>query len=159
MAVILAQAMNHGNLGMAETSDIPYHVLEATHQQHLRLSTLKAANDRVSNFIASLGIFPLYSFDPEVLYGMSTARNSARPTRRSRRGTRAVLRHRQGRGRLHAAGQPRAAGDGTDRRPEHESYHVFDICYHNTSDIAPTAITGDMHSINRANFAILHWSG
>jgi len=31
---------------------------------------------------------------------------------------------------------------------EHESYHVFDICYHNTSDIAPTAITGDMHSIN-----------
>jgi TnpA family transposase len=42
---------------------------------------------------------------------------------------------------------------------EHESYHVFDICYHNTSDIAPTAITGDMHSINRANFAILHWFG
>lgn len=23
----------------------------------------------------------------------------------------------------------------------------------------PTAITGDMHSINKANFAILHWFG
>ena len=32
MAVIIAQVMNHGNLNMAETSDIPYHVLEATHQ-------------------------------------------------------------------------------------------------------------------------------
>ena len=42
---------------------------------------------------------------------------------------------------------------------EHESHFVFDICYHNTSDIMPTAITGDMHSINKANFAILHWFG
>jgi hypothetical protein len=61
--------MNHGLLSMAETSDIPYHVLEATYKQYLRLSTLRAANDKISNFIASLGIFPLYSFDPEVLYG------------------------------------------------------------------------------------------
>jgi hypothetical protein len=36
---------------------------------------------------------------------------------------------------------------------------VFDICYHNTSEIAPTTITGDMHSVNKANFAILHWFG
>jgi hypothetical protein len=69
MAVIIAQAMNHGNLSMAETSDIPYHVLEATHQQHLRLATLKASNDQISNFIAQLPIFPYYSFDLEVLYG------------------------------------------------------------------------------------------
>jgi len=48
MAVIIAQALNHGNLSMAETSDIPYHVLEATYQQYLRLSTLKASNDRIS---------------------------------------------------------------------------------------------------------------
>jgi hypothetical protein len=41
----------------------------------------------------------------------------------------------------------------------HESYYVFDICYHNTSEIAPTTITGDMHSVNKANFAILHWFG
>lgn len=54
MAVIIAQAMNHGNFKMAETCDIPYHVLEATHQQHLRPATLIDANDIISNFIASL---------------------------------------------------------------------------------------------------------
>ncbi len=48
MAVIMAQAMNLGNHGMSETSDIPYHSLEAAHQQYLRLSTLKSANDRIS---------------------------------------------------------------------------------------------------------------
>ncbi|RMS43415.1 hypothetical protein ALP66_200000 [Pseudomonas amygdali pv. photiniae] len=36
---------------------------------------------------------------------------------------------------------------------------MFDIWYRNTSDIVPTAITGDMHSVNKVNFAILHWFG
>lgn len=33
MAVIIAQAMNHGNHVMARTSDIPYHVLDSGYQQ------------------------------------------------------------------------------------------------------------------------------
>jgi len=45
--------MNCGNLSMSETSDINYHILEATHQQYLRQATLKAANDKISNFIAN----------------------------------------------------------------------------------------------------------
>jgi hypothetical protein len=31
---------------------------------------------------------------------------------------------------------------------QHESHFVFDICYHNTTDIRPSVITGDMHSEN-----------
>ena len=69
MAVIIAHAMNHGNLVMARTSDIPYHVLETTYQQYLRQASLQAANDRVSNAIAGLPIFPHYSFDLDALYG------------------------------------------------------------------------------------------
>ena len=42
---------------------------------------------------------------------------------------------------------------------DYEGHHVFDIWYRNTSNIVPTAITGDMHSVNKANFAILHWYG
>ena len=42
---------------------------------------------------------------------------------------------------------------------EFEAHHVFDIWYRNTSDIVPTAITGDMHSLNKVNFAILNWFG
>ena len=42
---------------------------------------------------------------------------------------------------------------------EYEAHHVFDIWYRNTSDIMPTAITGDMHSVNKANFVILYWFG
>ena len=160
MAVIMAQAMNLGNNGMSETSDIPYHSLEAAHQQHLRLSTLKSANDRISNFIAGLAIFPHYSFDLEVLYGSVDGQKfeSADPTIKAR-----YSRKYFGRGKgvvaytllaNHVALQSELIG-----AHEHESYYVFDICYHNTSEIAPTTITGDMHSVNKANFAILHWFG
>ena len=160
MAVIIAQAMNHGNFKMAETCDIPYHVLEATHQQHLRLATLKAANDQVSNFIAQLPIFPYYSFDLEVLYGSVDGQkfSAARPTLKAR-----YSRKYFGKDRgivafsllvNHVALQTELLGAN-----QHESYWVFDICYNNTSDIVPTTITGDMHSINKANFAILHWFG
>lgn len=69
MAVILAQAMNHGNHVMARTSDISYQVLETTYQQYLRQASLHAANDRISSAIAALPIFRHYSFDLDVLCG------------------------------------------------------------------------------------------
>ena len=160
MAVIIAQALNHGNLSMSETSDIPYHVLEATYQQYLRLSTLKASNDRISNFISELSIFPYYSFGLEQLYGSVDGQHleMGTPTLKARHSKKHF---RRGKGVAaytllanHIALQTELIGSH-----EHESNFLFDICYNNTSNIMPTAITGDMHSINKANFAILHWFG
>ena len=160
MAVIIAQAMNHGNFSMAETCDIPYHVLEATHQQHLRPATLIGANDQISNFIASLPIFPYYSIDMDVLYGSVDGQKfaAAAPTLKARHSRKYFGKDR---GVVaytllanHVALQTELLGAN-----QHESYWVFDICYNNTSDIRPTTITGDMHCINMANFAILHWFG
>lgn len=160
MAVIVAQAMNHGMLGMAETGDIPYDVLEETHHQHLRLATLRAANDKISNFIAGLDIFSLYSFNTDVLYGGVDGQKfeSATPTIKAR-----YSRKYFGRGKgvvaytllaNHVPLETELIGAN-----EHESHYVFDICYNNTSDIVPTAITGDMHIINKANFAVMDWFG
>lgn len=160
MAAIIAQALNHGNLSMAETSDIPYHVLEATSQQYLRLSTLQASNDRISNFIAGLSIFPHYSFGLEILYGsvdgqkfeMRSPTIKARYSRKYFRRGKGVVAYSLLANHVPIHSQLIGAH-------EHESNFVFDICYNNTSDIMPTAITGDMHSINKANFGILFWFG
>ncbi len=160
MAVVIAQAMNHGNLVMAKTSDIAYHVLETTYQQHLRQASLQAANDQISNGIAALPIFSHYSFEINTLYGSVDGQKFGveRPTVKARhsrkyfgRGTGVVAytllcNHVPLQGWIIGA-------------HEFEAHHVFDIWYRNTSDIVPTAITGDMHSVNKANFAILHWFG
>ncbi|MCC8471600.1 Tn3 family transposase [Xanthomonas phaseoli] len=160
MAVIIAQAMNHGNLVMARTSDIPYHVLESTYQQYLRQASLHAANDCISNAIAVLPIFPHYSFDLGALYGAVDGQKFGveRPTVKAR-----YSRKYFGRGKgvvaytllcNHVPLNGYLIG-----AHEYEGHHVFDIWYRNTSDIVATAITGDMHSVNKANFAILHWFG
>jgi TnpA family transposase len=160
MAVIIAQAMNHGNLVMAKTSDIAYHLLETTYQQYLRQASLQAANDRISNGIAALPIFPHYSFGLNTLYGSVDGQKFGveRPTVKARysrkyfgRGTGVVAytllcNHVPLQGWIIGA-------------HEFEAHHVFDIWYRNTSDIVPTVITGDMHSVNKANFAVLYWFG
>jgi TnpA family transposase len=160
MAVIIAQAMNHGNFTLAQASDIPYHILNTMYQQHLRLATLQAANDRISNAVAELPIFPHYSFDLGVLHGSVDGQKFEveHPTVKAR-----YSRKYFGRGKgvvaytllcNHVPIQGWLIG-----AHEFEGHHVFDVWYNNTSNIVPTVITGDMHSINKANFAILHWFG
>ncbi len=160
MAVIVAQAMNHGNHVMARTSDIPFHVLETTYEQYLRLASLLTANDCITDAIEALPVFPLYSFDPETLYGAVDGQKFGveRPTVKAR-----YSRKYFGRGKGMVAytllcNHIPINGYliGTN---EYEGHHVFDIWYRNTSAVKPAAITGDMHSINKANFAILHWFG
>ena len=114
----------------------------------------------ISNFIAGLSIFPYYSFGLETLYGSVDGQKSemGTPTIKARYSKKY---YRRGKGVVtysllanHIPLQSEVIG-----AHEHESNFVFDICYNNTSNIMPTAITGDMHSINKANFGILYWFG
>ena len=137
LAVIAAQAMNHGNLLMSRTSDIPYHVMEANHQQYLRLATLRAGNDLISNAIAELPIFPHYSFDLETPYASVDGQKFGvtRPTVKARHSRKYFGR---GKGVVaytllcnHVPRQGWLIG-----AHEFEAHHVFDIWYRNTSDRA-----------------------
>ena len=42
---------------------------------------------------------------------------------------------------------------------EHESHFLLDIVESNTSDVEIKGVSGDMHSINRVNFALMHMFG
>jgi TnpA family transposase len=159
-AVILAQALNNGNLNMAEISDIPYDRLLDMYQSRVRFQTLKKANDLIGDDIAQMPIFPYYSLDMAILYGGVDGQKFevARPTLKARRSKKYF---KKGKGVVaytllvnHIPLQTELIG-----AHEHESYFAFDIWYNNTSSIRPTAITGDMHIINKANFAMMDWFG
>lgn len=160
IAVLISQGMNIGHYKMAQISDIPYHILESTYQQYFRLGTLRKAHDIIANSITNLSIFPHYTFDHDILYGaldgqkyeMLTPTFKARYSRKY---------YKKGRGVVaytllsnHVPVQSEIIGPH-----EHESYFVFDTWYKNTSLIHPTVLTGDMHCVNKANFAILNWFG
>ncbi len=86
LAAIISQAMNHGNVKMAEMGDITYSILETTYHQHLRLTTLNKANDIISNAISKLPIFPYYSLELMDLYSSVDGQkyNVSHPTTKAR---------------------------------------------------------------------------
>ena len=159
-AVIIAQAFNNGNLNMAKISDMPYDNLLNIYQSRVRLQTLKKANDLIGDDIAKMPIFPYYSLEMAILYGGVDGQKFevARPTLKARRSKKYF---KKGKGVVaytmlvnHIPLQTELIG-----AHEHESYFVFDIWYNNTSSVRPDAITGDMHVINKANFALMDWFG
>ena len=159
-AAIMAQAFNNGNVNMAEISDIPYDRLLDTYQSRIRLQTLKKANDLISDDISKMPIFPFYSLDMAILIaGLDGQKFEVEtPTIKARRSKKYF---RKGKGVVaytmlanHIPLQVELIGVH-----EHESYYAFDIWYNNTSSIVPNAISGDMHIINKGNFAIMDWFG
>ncbi len=158
IAVIIAQAMNNGNLKMADIANIPYAILQDTFNSRIRLATLRATNNIITNDIAQMPIFTHYSFDPEVLYGAVDGQKfeAETPTIKSRHGKKYFG---KGKGVVaytllcnHIPLQAEIIGAN-----DHESYFAFDIWHNNNTDIMPQILTGDMHIVNRANFAIMYW--
>ncbi|NNM59467.1 MAG: Tn3 family transposase [Legionellales bacterium] len=157
-ASILAQALNHGLHKMAQISDISYDTLRETRQQYLRLETLKMANDILCQAIEKLPIFDYYDSGFDVRYGSLDGQKfiQSRLTAKARHSKKY---YGTGRGVVaytllcnHVPLQTEVIG-----AHEHESYYALDILQSNTSSIMPRAVTGDMHSINKANFGILDW--
>ena len=159
-AILIAKAMNHGNLNMAEIANIPYQHLQETHASYFRLATLKAANDVISDAIKTLPIFPCYSIDLLLLfsgvdgqkftvkYETAMARHSKKYFGKVKGVVAYTLLS------CHIPLQLELIG-----AHDHESYYAFDIWYNNTTDIIPEVVTGDMHCINKSNFAIMQWFG
>jgi len=119
---------------------------------------LQAANNCISNAIAKLPIFEHFSFDLEMLYGGVDGQKFSmeRPNIQARHSRKYFGR---GKGVVaytllcnHVPLQGWVIG-----AHEYEAHYAFDVWYRNTSEIKLTVITGDMHSINKANFAIFDW--
>lgn len=159
-ATIIAQALNNGHLNMADISDISYDQLLDTYQSRVRLQTLKQSNDLIGAGISNMPVFSFYSLDLLILYaGVDGQKYEVQtPTIKARRSKKYF---KKGKGVVaytmlcnHIPLQVELIG-----AHDHESYFAFDIWYNNSSNITPDVLTGDMHIINKANFAIMDWFG
>lgn len=160
LAVVIGQAFNYGNFRMSEVSDMRYNSLDHTYRQCVRLATLKKASDKIIKFTSTLPIFKYYYFDFNLLYGTVDGQKYELviPTTKARNSKKywglgkGVVAYTLLANNLPLETQIIGAH-------EHESYYLYDISKKNTSGIIPDAISGDMHSINKANFAIMAWFG
>jgi TnpA family transposase len=159
VACLIAWATNMGLGRMGEVSDIRYHQLARTSENFIRLETLKTANDEISNAIAALAIFHHYDIGDhlhsssdgqkfETQIDTIIARHSPKyfGLKKGIVSYSMVLNH------IPVNAEIIGAND-------HESHHVFDILFKNTTDIQPDVHSTDTHGTNQVNFAILHLFG
>lgn len=159
IAAIVAWATNTGIGRMSGISDISRSQLATISDNFLRPQTLKAANDRVSDYIASLLIFQHYMVNNQVHSSSDGQKfETAIPTFNARYSPKyfglkkgivaytLVANHVPINARIIGA-------------HEHESHFVFDILFNNTSSVQPQIHSTDVHGVNRLNFALLHLFG
>lgn len=159
MAALIAWGTNMGLGRMGQTSDLDYHALAATSDNFIRLETLRAANDLVSNATAELPIFHHYDVG-KVVHSSSDGQKfeTSIPTVNSRHSPKyfglkkGVVSYS-----LVANHIPiNAKVIGAD---EHESHYVFDLLFNNTTHIQPEVHSTDTHGTNEINFALLSCFG
>jgi TnpA family transposase len=158
-ACLVAWATNMGLGRMGEISDISFETLTSTSANFLRLETLKAANDCISNAIASVTIFRQYDIGG-VVHSSSDGQKfeTALPTFNSRYSPKYFG---LGKGVVAYTLVANHVPVNADiiGAHEHESQFVFDLLFNNTTDIQPEVHSTDTHGTNQVNFALLQIFG
>ena len=160
IACLVANGLGLGIDNMAAISDRNHYQLNVMNQSCFRYDTLHEANDWIVNAIKQLPIFQFYTLAE---YGIHASIDGQKV--RTRTNTIKARRSKKyfalGKGlssyKLVANHVP--INDRIIGANEHESHFLFDVLYNNSSDVDIAAISGDMHSINRVNFALLYLFG
>ena len=159
-AYFVAQGTSIGNKRIAESSDVSLENLKNIAGKFIRIDSMIDASDQIINKTAQLPIFNNYNLSD---YGIHASLDGQKletryQTVQSRYSTKYFG---YGKGVVsyslianHLPVNTKIIGAN-----EHESHYVLDIVYNNTSDLNITSVSGDMHSINRVNFALMNLFG
>lgn len=158
-ASLIAWGTNLGLGRMGEISDISFSTLGNVSNNFIRLETLKDANDRVCNGIATLPVFRLRDVGGTVHSSSDGQKFETRIHTVNARHSPKYFGLKKGVVSLSLVANDVPVNARIIGANEHESHYVFDILYNNTTDIRPDIHSTDMHGINQINFGILHIFG
>jgi len=156
-ACLIANGTNLGIFKMANLCDLNYTSLQTTERNYLRLATIRAANDVVSNAIAKLPIFRHWDLCPNLLHASLDGQKFitewdnilARHSQKYFGFDKGVVAYS-----LIANHVP--VNTMIIGANEHESRFFFDLIYNNTSEIKPDIFSTDTEGSNQLNFLLLH---
>lgn len=160
IACIVACGTNYGLHKMASISDRSLDRLRNTQASYMRLQNLKEANDVISNHTAKLPIFKYYNIQGDRMHASADGQKFR--TRLSSFKTRYSSKY-FGRSKgvssvsliaNHVPVNAKVIGAN-----EHESHHIFDLLFNNTSEIKPDVLSTDTAGTNAINFGLLDLFG
>ena len=159
LACMVALGTNMGLSKMAEVSGLSFSSLQGTARNYLRLETLRAANDAISNAIAALPAFHLYDIRDEMHSSSDGQRFETQIDTFNARHSPKYFGLQKGVSACTLVANHVPINARIIGTHEHESHFVFDLLYNNTSDIKPERHSTDTHGTNQVNFWILRVFG
>lgn len=156
-AYLIAQGAAIGKKRLAESSDVSISDLNNVEGTFVRLNSLIEAGDQIINHIAKLPVFEHYNLSD---YGIHASLDGQKLETKYQtimaRYSSKYFGYGKGVVSYSLIANHLPVNTKIIGANEHESHYVLDIVYNNTSDLKITAVSGDMHSINRVNFALMH---
>lgn len=144
---------------MAEVSSLNHVSLMTAARNFLRLETLHAANDAISNAIARLPAFTLFDIRNEMHSSSDGQRLETQIDTVNARHSPKYFGLKKGVTAYTLVANHVPINAKIIGTHEHESHYVFDLLYNNTSDIKPERHSTDTHGTNQVNFWILYAFG
>lgn len=155
-ACLLSEAFGFGTLKMADMSDLELNQLRSTREDFVRVDTLCAANDIVSNHIHSLPIFKQWNLmDDKVLADADGQKFTTTDSTIQSRYSRKYLGKGRGISLYTMIANYVAVNAKNIGLNEYEGHSLYDMIYGNKTDIEIHMVTGDNHSLNKLNFVTL----
>jgi len=155
-ASLLSEAFGFGALKMADMSDLELNQLRSTREDFIRVDTLCAANDIVSNHIHALPIFKQWNLlDDKVLADADGQKFATTDSTIQSRYSRKYLGKGRGISLYTLIANFVAVNAKNIGLNEYEGHSLYDMLYGNKTDIDISMVTGDNHSLNQLNFVAL----
>ncbi|MFC1347751.1 MAG: Tn3 family transposase, partial [gamma proteobacterium symbiont of Clathrolucina costata] len=155
-ACLLSEAFGFGTHKMADMSDLELNQLRTMREDFVRVDTLCAANDIVSNHIHSLPIFKQWNLmEEKVLADADGQKFATTDSTIQSRYSRKYLGKGRGISLYTLLANYVAVNAKNIGLNEYEGHSLYDMIYNNKTDIDIHMVTGDNHSLNKLNFVAL----
>jgi TnpA family transposase len=159
LACIVAMGTNMGLWKMAEVSGLGLASMITTARNYLRLETVRAANDMITNSTTKLTAFHLYDIQNTLHSSSDGQRMETQIDTVNARHSPKYFGLQKGVSAYTLVANHVPINAKIIGTHEHESHYVFDLLYNNTSDVKPEKHSTDTHGTNQVNFWILHTFG
>jgi TnpA family transposase len=136
-----------------------YQRLVSTSDNRIRLETLREANDRISNGIASQPAFQNYQISSSVHSSSDGQKFETQTDTINARHSPKYFGLKKGIASYSLVANHVPVNAEVIGANEHESHYVFDLLYNNTTDIEINTHSTDTHGTNHINFVLLHHFG
>lgn len=159
-ATITALATGHGIFQMAGLCDIAYTQLLGTFRNFIRLENLRKTNAKLVNKLAELPLFKQWNLlDNKLIFSVDGKKVFTRRNHCMARYSSKYFGQKRGVVLLSMIANNACPNALLISPHEYEGHSLYDVVYNDITELEADYVSGDTHSINHVNFALMHLIG